>query len=108
MTGTLLTVAEVASRLRCHPHTIRRWIWSGKLQAAKVGDLVRIPEEEVERMAQAKRHSRPASDHAVGTPQALLATMRRMRGRVKPEDVAEMERLIAEAETPADWSDPFA
>ncbi len=33
----MLTVAEVAVRLRRDPETIRRWIRSGKLPARKVG-----------------------------------------------------------------------
>lgn len=33
----LLTVDEVARRLKLHPETIRRWIREGRLKAVKLG-----------------------------------------------------------------------
>ena len=44
----LLTVAEVAQRLRLHPITIRRHIKSGRLPAMRIGRSVRVKEEDVE------------------------------------------------------------
>jgi excisionase family DNA binding protein len=44
----LLTVAEVAERLRIHPMTVRRHIKSGKLRATRVGRSVRVPEESLD------------------------------------------------------------
>lgn len=110
MKGALLTVDEVADRLKCHPHTVRRWIWGRKLSAVKVGDLVRVLEEELARFIQPARRSKPKRKK--GRPSkkgalALIKTMRKLRGKVRPSDVEEMERLIAEAQQPADWSDPL-
>jgi excisionase family DNA binding protein len=34
---TMLTVEEVASRLRVHPQTVRRWIRSGEITAVRLG-----------------------------------------------------------------------
>jgi excisionase family DNA binding protein len=106
MNDTLLTVAEVAARLKCHPHTIRRWIWDRKLRAVKAGDLVRISEKEVMRFVKpisVKKNSRRSRKGSL----ALIATMRKLRNKVKPADVKLMERMISEAEQPADWSNPL-
>lgn len=105
MAEKLLTVAEVAARLNCHPHTVRRWIWSKRLKAVKVGDLVRIPENEVDQFIQ------PPKDEAtseVRGARALLAVMDRLKKTVDARDVERMEALMREAEQPADWKNPLA
>lgn len=43
----LLTVNEVAERLRIHPITVRRHIKAGRLRAVRVGRSVRIREADV-------------------------------------------------------------
>jgi len=43
----LLTVREVARRCNRSEETIRRWIWSGKLPARKLGNQLFIDETEV-------------------------------------------------------------
>jgi len=51
----MLTVAEVAERLRINPETVRVWIRSGKVKGIRIGgDRIgyRIPESEVERILQ--------------------------------------------------------
>ena len=48
----LLTVQEVAERLRSSPETVRRWIRSGKLRAVRPGGSklgYRVPESELRR-----------------------------------------------------------
>jgi len=45
--GKMLTVQEIAERLELHPHTIRRYIWGGKLPAAKFGRVWRVSEEDL-------------------------------------------------------------
>ncbi len=105
----MLTVIEVASRLKCHPHTIRRWIWSGRLRAVKIGNMTRVPEEEVERLvkpASTKRFEREGETPRKG-PIALLETMRALRKEVEEEDFELLERLIAEGERPVNWSTPI-
>ena len=45
----LLTVDEVARRLRLHPITVRRHIRSGRLPATRIGRSVRVKEEDVDK-----------------------------------------------------------
>lgn len=44
----MLTVPEVARRVGVHPETVRRWIWSGRLRARKVGTQHVIAEEDLD------------------------------------------------------------
>src|SRR4051812_1920565 len=51
---TLLTVQEVAARLRANPQTIRRWLREGKLSGRMLGGTkagYRVPASEVERLS---------------------------------------------------------
>ena len=53
----LLTVKEVAERLRANPQTIRRWLREGRLEGVMPGGEklgYRIPESEVRRILQGK------------------------------------------------------
>lgn len=43
----LLTVREVAERLRLHPITVRRHIKAGRIRAVRIGRAVRVPEAEL-------------------------------------------------------------
>jgi excisionase family DNA binding protein len=48
----LLTVREVADRLRSSPETVRRWLRQGKLRGFRPGGTklgYRVPEEELQR-----------------------------------------------------------
>ena len=52
-TERLLTVKEVAERLRVHPVTIRRWLLEGRIRGSQPGGAKigwRIPESEVTRI----------------------------------------------------------
>lgn len=106
---SLLTVKEVAQHLRCHEHTVRRWIWAGKVASVKVGDLVRIPRTELSRMIRAEGPTTGRSARRRQcTARSLLDLFERLRGRFDPEDAMELDRLIREGEQPADWSSPIA
>jgi excisionase family DNA binding protein len=58
----MLTVAEAARRTGRHPETIRRWIWSGRIRAEKVGGRHLISEAELERAADAPATERTFAD----------------------------------------------
>jgi excisionase family DNA binding protein len=52
MEDELLTVADVARRLKVHPETVRRWLRTGTLRGVKISDQTgyRIRASEVERL----------------------------------------------------------
>lgn len=54
--GSLLTVEDVAARLRLAPYTVRKWVRLGRLPAVKLGDRrIRFMPEAVERWVREQR-----------------------------------------------------
>ncbi len=53
--GELLTVRQVARRCNRSEETIRRWIWSGKLQARKLGNQLFVRATEVDARGDVQR-----------------------------------------------------
>ena len=49
----LLNVVEAAERMHVSPYTVRAWIRSGKLNATKLGRLVRIEPIELQNLISA-------------------------------------------------------
>lgn len=45
-----LTASEVAAKLRISRMTVTRWVRDGKLPAVRLGAVLRIPTEAVDRM----------------------------------------------------------
>ena len=57
----LLTVREVAERIRSSPETVRRWLRQGKLRGFRPGGTklgYRVPEAELDRFLAESGHSR--------------------------------------------------
>ena len=52
----LLTIQEVADRLRVNEKTVRRWIDTQELPAFKLGRQWRISEQDLRRFLQIRRH----------------------------------------------------
>lgn len=50
MTKQLSTIPDTAARLCVKPSGLRRWIREGKVVVIRLGRLVRISEEEIERV----------------------------------------------------------
>jgi excisionase family DNA binding protein len=46
----LLDVVEAAHVMRVSPYTVRSWIRSGRLNATKLGRLVRVEPREIQRL----------------------------------------------------------
>lgn len=55
----LLTVEEVAERLRFKPATIQGWLRRGQLQGVKIGKVWRVPEDALQ--AWVLQHRRTSS-----------------------------------------------
>jgi excisionase family DNA binding protein len=85
---TILTVQEVAERMRCEHRTVRRAIRSGELEAALIGGKWLVREEAVEAWFRARC--------AVANPFALPPRARRPRNDSRrPEVTGSVERLRA-------------
>ena len=50
----MLTIKELAEKLRVHDRTVRRWIKQGKIQVIKVDRTIRISDEEYNRLTGGK------------------------------------------------------
>jgi excisionase family DNA binding protein len=63
MAEELLTVEEVAARLKLSPYTIREWLKAGRMRGLRIGSRRagwRVPTSELERLlAEARRDSEP-------------------------------------------------
>jgi excisionase family DNA binding protein len=63
----LLTVREVAERLRSSPETVRRWLRQGKLHGFRPGGTklgYRVPEDELQRFLRGAGDTRtPTAEH---------------------------------------------
>lgn len=53
--GELVSVREVARRLGVHPETIRRLIHDGRLEAVRIGRVLRVESSELERFLARQR-----------------------------------------------------
>jgi excisionase family DNA binding protein len=67
MTEVLLTVAEVANRLKVNQQTVRNWLIRGELCEVRVGPRrVRIRESDLEAFLAGNRESPPQPEEAPG------------------------------------------
>ena len=90
--GAILTIQEVADRMRCEHRTVRRAIRSGELEAALIGGRWLVREEAVDDWFRSRcaspgafmqprraRTQRPASKRSGGT--ASVERLQAMEGR---------------------------
>jgi excisionase family DNA binding protein len=109
----LMTVREVARACHRSEETVRRWIWSGKLQARKLGNQLFARRSDVEALSQpavreAKARYRagkalpytPVKPFTLEEAEAWLARVKKLRekivGEFGPTDVTELLREIRE------------
>jgi excisionase family DNA binding protein len=107
---SLLTVHEAASLLRVSELTIRRWIWAGKLPATRLGRLVRIRPADLESLSgpAVRQDVTPDPAPRAGSPAALLQAARDIAPATRPQDIEELERLIARGcERPGEIGSPI-
>jgi excisionase family DNA binding protein len=64
--NTLLTVTDVAERLRVSPETVREWLRTGELQGYNLGGQAgwRIPEGAISQLLAARAGKRPRGTRA--------------------------------------------
>jgi excisionase family DNA binding protein len=101
----LLTVREVARRCHRTEETVRRWIWSGKLRARKLGNQLFVSREDIDamqrpRVSEAKvKYEAKSRIKKPETPEEKIAFFKdfmrfaaKMRKKYGPVDVAELIR----------------
>jgi len=55
--STIYTIEETAELLKIKPRTVRQWITDGKLKSFKIGDLVRVHEDDLQEFIDRARES---------------------------------------------------
>lgn len=55
--STIYTIEEAAGILKIKPRTVRAWIDQGKLKSFKIGDLVRVHEDDLQDFINRARES---------------------------------------------------
>lgn len=55
-----LTIPEAANYLGVQPSTIRQWVWRRRIDTVRIGRLVRIPRQALDRVVE--EGTRPALD----------------------------------------------
>ena len=95
----LLTVPEVAERLRVHPITVRRHIKAGRLRAVRVGRSVRVRASDVDaylrpEVAPVVRLPRwPPTKEELERRRKIVERMRRRRAKMKPLGITTTELI---------------
>jgi excisionase family DNA binding protein len=89
--GAILTIQEVAERMRCEHRTVRRAIKSGELEAALIGGKWLVREEAVDVWFR----SRCASSNPFSQPAQPAQARGRRASSKRSERAASVERLRA-------------
>ncbi len=94
-----LTVREVARRCHRSEETVRRWIWSGKLPAKKLGNQLFVSSDQINRLG----YDDTKSARRLHTKEQLLRQLEEdrelsleMLAKYGPIDVAGLVRQIRE------------
>src|SRR3990172_4189245 len=102
-TDTLLTVAEVARRLRLSEVTVRRHIRAGSLKAVRVGRGIRVREEDLDTFIQPATpkgyrlpYRWPPTPDDIERRRKIIEEMLATRAKMKPLGISTAE-LIREA-----------
>lgn len=87
----LLTVTEVATRLRLHEMTVRRQIRAGRLRAVRVGRGIRVREEDLEAFVTPERQRHEITPEELRTRIMIPPSLEEIERRRKIGDA--MKRL---------------
>ena len=105
----LLTVQEVAERLRVHPITVRRYIKFGGLQAVRIGRSVRVRPSDLEAFLQPEiapgirlPYRWPPTPEEIEGRRKMVQEMRRRRAKMKPLGISTAE-LVRQARAAREW-----
>lgn len=60
--GDVLTLAEVAARMKVSRRTVDNWVASGRLSVVRIGGVVRVEPSAVEALVASGRASRSAAE----------------------------------------------
>lgn len=72
-----ITIREAAKQCRRNPETVRRWVWSGKLPAEKVGSQLMVRRADLSAVCEG------SADDAVKEQLALLEEMAAIRESIR-------------------------
>jgi excisionase family DNA binding protein len=86
----LLTVREVAERLRLHPITVRRHIASGRLPAVRIGRAVRVREADVRALGR-RQGPEPVTAEEIERRRQIVERMLARRAKMKPLGITTTE-----------------
>jgi excisionase family DNA binding protein len=100
----LMTVREIARACHRSEETVRRWIWSGKLPARKLGNQLFAKRSDVEAMAQPAIGETQAGYPAAQTSETVpYDPARGLWGRPSKEQIEEMKER-ARARSPKQFT----
>jgi excisionase family DNA binding protein len=94
MDAHLMTVNEVAERVRVNPRTVRRWIDAGKLRAAKVMGGVRVEARELDNLVKEARPKIPAAKNLPDRNTVLDRIERMLASDPHPSSSESISELI--------------
>jgi excisionase family DNA binding protein len=80
----LLTVKEVANRLRVHEVTVRRYISKGTVPAVKVGGSVRVRESDIDEIVLPTRGGKGGADQKRNRIREAIEAIYEIRSHTKP------------------------
>jgi len=59
MNISLLTIKEVANKLKVHPQTVYAWVYNGKLKVTRISGILRIEETTLNELIKRGRNAKP-------------------------------------------------
>jgi excisionase family DNA binding protein len=92
----LITVKEAAHSREVSEETVRRWVWSGKLPAQKLGNQLFIKERDLQLLPSPHKKKSPGSTLRAGFMKEARELQEEIRGRTGM--VFDLSQLLREYE----------